>query len=165
MFGDLLNAARRAIGLPGQVSTDNRYQNNAQAGDKSLNGVANQYRASGDFVPGTPDNRPAAAPAPAAGFSGAGGGAAYNPNTDPGAIAARRGEIGGLRPQLDSLYNQIFAGIDNVAREKSGTINNQAGQQRDSMQKQYLGDQNQIGANFTGRGTYDSSYRPMYHDQ
>lgn len=167
MFGDLLNrisgVAKATNGWADSLLGGNQ-PTPSQSGPGFAGGGTSGAGGGGSFGGG----EPAPPPAPTSNNftgSGSGGGAAYNPNTDPGAIAARRNEINGLRPGLDSLYAQIYGGIDNVAREKSGNINTQAGQQRDSMQKQYLGDQNQIGANFTGRNTYDSSYRANQQDQ
>lgn len=69
------------------------------------------------------------------------------------------------RSPLDALFGQLYGGLNTQVTQGQQNIQKQYGSQLQNEANQYNTGLDQNAANYTGRGTYDSSYRANNQDQ
>lgn len=90
---------------------------------------------------------------------GGGGGSAYDPEYDAGQLDSFRNQIGTRRGVIDSLYSQIYGGLDRYAQESRNRIDSDLQRQTDTLNKQFLDTTNTTDNVFSARNSFNSSYR------
>lgn len=97
-------------------------------------------------------------------YSGTGGGGSYDPTTDPTLVAQKRNQVMGLRGGLDSLFNQIYSGINTQAAQQQAESQTAFKTNQDALSNNYLQNVNKNDAAYTSRNAYDSSFRGNAYD-
>lgn len=96
-------------------------------------------------------------------YGGAGG--SYDPTTNPTLVAQKRNQVMGLRGGLDSLFNQIYSGINTQAAQQQAESQQAFKTGQDALTNNFMRNDNQNAAAYTSRNAYDSSFRANAQDQ
>lgn len=87
----------------------------------------------------------------------AGGGAAYNANTDPGAVASNRQQAATMIDNLNKVYESLFHAIDTQTADKRGQLDTSYNQQFADQDKNLNKAQDQTMNVYAARGAGNSS--------
>lgn len=93
------------------------------------------------------------------GLYGAGGGKAYDPNTDPTRVNNVRNEIRGLMQLFQQAFESAMSRVDALSGEKRGQIREKYQGEKDKLSTNYADTSNQIDDQMAARGAFNSSYR------
>lgn len=93
------------------------------------------------------------------------GGSAYDPDTDPAKIAAKRQQVRGLMDAFEKAYNEVLGKVDTLAAQKRADLETNYNTQQVGLDKNFGSTTTGIDDQFSARNAYHSSYRENAQQQ